>query len=122
LASSEETPEEICCGAENGFSVAFDPLDGSSIVDANFAVGTICGVWPGRGLMGRFGREQCASLIAQYGPRVTIMIGLPATSTVSGEPACLELTMLPHKWLSNYHRHPIPYISVSFITSFFLYK
>ncbi len=44
LASSEENPIEIECGhagTSNGFSVAFDPLDGSSIVDANFAVGTI---------------------------------------------------------------------------------
>lgn len=30
-----------------GYSVAFDPLDGSSIIDTNFAVGTIWGVWPG---------------------------------------------------------------------------
>ncbi len=30
-----------------GFSVAFDPLDDSSIVDTNFTVGTIFGVWPG---------------------------------------------------------------------------
>ena len=42
VASSEENPLEIPCGG-NGFSVAFDPLDGSSIIDANFAVGTIIG-------------------------------------------------------------------------------
>ncbi len=30
-----------------GYSVAFDPLDGSSIIDTNFAVGTIWGIWPG---------------------------------------------------------------------------
>lgn len=41
-----------------GFSVAFDPLDGSSIVDANFAVGTIMGIWPGNGLLNRKGKEQ----------------------------------------------------------------
>ena len=45
-----------------GFSVAFDPLDGSSIVDANFAVGTIMGVWPGNGLLNRKGKEQVNSL------------------------------------------------------------
>jgi fructose-1,6-bisphosphatase len=28
-----------------GFSVVFDPLDGSSIVNTNFTVGTIFGVW-----------------------------------------------------------------------------
>lgn len=45
-ASSEETPTEDPMGGE-GFSVAFDPLDGSSIIDTNFAVGTIFGIWPG---------------------------------------------------------------------------
>jgi sedoheptulose-bisphosphatase len=38
--------------------VAFDPLDGSSIVDTNFAVGTIFGVWPGDKLQGITGRQQ----------------------------------------------------------------
>ena len=42
----------------NSFSVAFDPLDGSSIVDTNFAVGSIVGIWPGQGLLNRTGREQ----------------------------------------------------------------
>jgi hypothetical protein len=42
----------------SGFSVAFDPLDGSSIVDTNFTVGTIFGVWPGDKLKGITGRDQ----------------------------------------------------------------
>lgn len=42
----------------NGFSVAFDPLDGSSIVDTNFSVGTIFGIWPGDKLTGITGRDQ----------------------------------------------------------------
>lgn len=37
-ASSEETPTEDPMGGE-GYSVAFDPLDGSSVIDTNFAVG-----------------------------------------------------------------------------------
>lgn len=45
-ACSEEVPEPVDMGG-SGFSVAFDPLDGSSIVDTNFSVGTIFGVWPG---------------------------------------------------------------------------
>lgn len=40
------------------YSVGFDPLDGSSIIDANFAVGSIFGVWPGDKLLGRTGRQQ----------------------------------------------------------------
>ena len=38
--------------------MAFDPLDGSSIVDTNFSVGTIFGVWPGDKLIGVTGRDQ----------------------------------------------------------------
>jgi fructose-1,6-bisphosphatase len=51
IGSSEETPEEVDLGApadSQGFSVSFDPLDGSSIIDTNFSVGSIFGVWPGR--------------------------------------------------------------------------
>ena len=57
FACSEEVPEPVAMGG-SGFSVAFDPLDGSSIVDTNFTVGTIFGVWPGDKLKGITGREQ----------------------------------------------------------------
>lgn len=39
-ASSEENPTEIELSSNGSFSVAFDPLDGSSIIDTNFSVGT----------------------------------------------------------------------------------
>ena len=39
-ASSEEVPVEKPITAGGKFSVAFDPLDGSSIIDTNFSVGT----------------------------------------------------------------------------------
>ena len=88
VAASEETPEERRLIEEseamnNGghaaaklFSVAFDPLDGSSIVDANFTVGSIFGVWPGKTLKNRCGREQVAAAMAMYGPRVTMAVAL----------------------------------------------
>ena len=60
LACSEEVPEPLELGGK-GFSVAFDPLDGSSIVDTNFSVGTIFGVWPGGKLTGITGRDQAAA-------------------------------------------------------------
>ncbi len=97
MASSEENPTEVNCGG-NGFSVAFDPLDGSSIVDANFSVGTIVGVWPGENLVNRTGREQSLSLVAMYGPRVTIALALNGFTTKSGEPVCIELTMHQFCW------------------------
>lgn len=39
-ASSEENPSEVSLTPGGKFSVAFDPLDGSSIIDTNFSVGT----------------------------------------------------------------------------------
>lgn len=59
-----------------GFSVAFDPLDGSSIVDTNFTVGTIFGVWPGDKLIGVTGREQVAAAMGVLGPRTTYVLAL----------------------------------------------
>jgi fructose-1,6-bisphosphatase len=56
-ACSEEVPEPVDVGGE-GYCVAFDPLDGSSIVDTNFAVGTIFGVWPGDKLKDITGAQQ----------------------------------------------------------------
>ncbi|XP_008775070.1 sedoheptulose-1,7-bisphosphatase, chloroplastic-like [Phoenix dactylifera] len=77
-ACSEEVPELQDMGgpAEGGFSVAFDPLDGSSIVDTNFTVGTIFGVWPGGRLTGVTGRDQVAAAMGIYGPRTTYIMAL----------------------------------------------
>ncbi|CAA7389855.1 unnamed protein product [Spirodela intermedia] len=77
-ACSEEEPElqDMEGPAEGGFSVAFDPLDGSSIVDTNFTVGTIFGVWPGKALTGVTGRDQVAAAMGIYGPRTTYIIAL----------------------------------------------
>jgi len=57
------------------YSVCFDPLDGSSLVDVNLAVGTIVSIYPGKELV-RPGREQIAALFVLYGPRTTMVIGL----------------------------------------------
>lgn len=77
-ACSEEDPELLDMGGpvEGGFSVAFDPLDGSSIVDTNFTVGTIFGVWPGDKLTGVTGRDQVAAAMGIYGPRTTYVLAL----------------------------------------------
>jgi len=74
-ASSEETPTEDALGG-SGYSVAFDPLDGSSIIDTNFAVGTIWGCWPGDKLTGISGRQLKAAGICIYGPRTTITLAV----------------------------------------------
>eukprot|EP00547_Thalassionema_nitzschioides_P003872 CAMPEP_0194199716 /NCGR_PEP_ID=MMETSP0156-20130528/632_1 /TAXON_ID=33649 /ORGANISM="Thalassionema nitzschioides, Strain L26-B" /LENGTH=329 /DNA_ID=CAMNT_0038924651 /DNA_START=14 /DNA_END=1003 /DNA_ORIENTATION=+ len=74
--ASEETPEETNVG--NGiYSLGCDPLDGSSIIDANFSVGSIYGIWPGSKLVGRTGREQVAAAVSLYGPRTVMCIAVP---------------------------------------------
>jgi sedoheptulose-bisphosphatase len=98
VAASEENPVEIDCGGV-GYSVSFDPLDGSSIVDCNFAVGTIAGIFSGNGLLNRVGRDQVASFVAQYGPRVTVALAINGSATASGEALAVELTMFPDRWV-----------------------
>ena len=91
-AASEETPEETDVSPSSikdddgpWYSVGFDPLDGSSIIDANFSVGSIFGIWPGKGLLGRTGREQVSSVVSLYGPRTTLIIALPSKSRSDGQ-------------------------------------
>jgi len=92
-ACSEEVPEVVALGGK-GFSVAFDPLDGSSIVDTNFSVGTIFGVWPGANLTGITGRQQAAAGFAVYGPRTSYVIA------VAGFPGTHEFLLMDDgKWL-----------------------
>lgn len=111
IASSEEDHREVDMGGSGlggtGFSVAFDPLDGSSVVDANFAVGTIVGIWPGRGLLGRTGREQQCAMVCQYGPRVTVALAFNASVTSDGRAVSMELTMHGGCWVVSHARFVI---------------
>ena len=80
--ASEEEPEIKKCNPDGEFTVCWDPLDGSSIVDNNWAVGTMIGVWGSKsgsgddGLIGATGRDQITSLVALYGPRTTVLVAL----------------------------------------------
>ena len=86
-----------------GAQVGFDPLDGSSIVGANFAVGSIFGVWPGSELVGRKGREQAAAAYAVYGPRTVLVIALAAQD--KGAMADEMLGNIIHLPESVHHQH-----------------
>ncbi|PLY03797.1 MAG: fructose-bisphosphatase class I [Desulfuromonas sp.] len=55
------------------YSIAFDPLDGSSLVDVNLAVGTIVSIYEGDNLL-QPGRNQVAALYVLYGPRTTMVV------------------------------------------------
>ncbi|EFJ46302.1 hypothetical protein VOLCADRAFT_62795, partial [Volvox carteri f. nagariensis] len=81
-AGSEEQPE-IRTLSGSGYTVVFDPLDGSSIMGANFAVGTIFGIWPGASPVGRAGRQQAAAAYAVYGPQTILVWAKPRTGASS---------------------------------------
>jgi sedoheptulose-bisphosphatase len=91
--SSEEIPVETtlsqCRAGPGSFSVAFDPVDGSSILSNNFAVGTIFGVWSGNKLVGQSGHSMVCAGCAVYGPRTTLYLA------ITGWPCAVELTLSP---------------------------
>lgn len=72
---SEESNDiiPISPDCEGKYSVAYDPLDGSSLVDVNLAVGTIVSVYKGCEVLQR-GRNQVAALYILYGPRTSLVL------------------------------------------------
>lgn len=73
LLASEERSETVIFNGDK-FSVVYDPLDGSSLIDANFAIGTIIGVFPGTNIEGRTARDMSAAMMAVYGPRTSVVL------------------------------------------------
>jgi fructose-1,6-bisphosphatase I len=72
--ASEEMEEifQVTSNPKGMFSVAYDPLDGSSLVDVNLAVGTIVGIYQGDDLL-QPGRNMVGAMYILYGPRVSLV-------------------------------------------------
>ena len=88
--ASEEEPEIVKCNPKGEYTICWDPLDGSSIVDNNWAVGTIIGVFV-RGVLlscgaGVEGRD---ALSAPY-PTPRRGDGVEATAAIDAIDATLE--------------------------------
>ena len=73
---SEEQDDVIELDSKGLFTVVFDPLDGSSLVDANFSIGSIFGIYEGNDIIGKTPREQKAALYVLYGPRTLLLYSL----------------------------------------------
>lgn len=71
--ASEEHPEPMDMHPHAPFIVVYDPLDGSSLVDANFSIGSIFGVYPASVLLSRTPRAQVGALYVLYGPRTVLV-------------------------------------------------
>ena len=92
------------------YVLCWDPLDGSSIVDNNWAVGTIIGVWDkSTGLIGATGRDQVMSIVTLYGPRTTVFITLDdgVYEFTLGDGSWAGITIYPlvniQKTMENHH-------------------
>ncbi len=72
FASEELDNEERI--SDGGYGVCTDPLDGSSLVDSNLAIGAIVGIYKRGTFVGARGDEQLASLACVFGPRTTFLV------------------------------------------------
>lgn len=73
-AASEEQPEVVeFPDAKANYAVTVDPLDGSSLVQVNLAVGTIIGIFDGGGVM-QPGRNLRAAMYMLYGPMTVLTL------------------------------------------------
>lgn len=70
LASEERSEIIEFKDASGDIGVTLDPLDGSSLIGTNLAVGTIIGIFRGRVLSP--GMEMCAAIYVLYGPLTTL--------------------------------------------------
>ncbi|KAK3985193.1 fructose-1,6-bisphosphatase class 1/Sedoheputulose-1,7-bisphosphatase [Cladorrhinum sp. PSN332] len=113
-ASSEEHPVEVAVhpgtttssssfsssSSEEQYTIAFDPLDGSSIIPSNWTVGTIIGIWGGTTALNQPpATKQVASLLGVYGPRTTAILAVRLPAGSAGGGICLELALSDNKWM-----------------------
>jgi fructose-1,6-bisphosphatase I len=76
-SEEKETTKELHKNGE--YSIAFDPLDGSSLIDTNLAIGTIFGIYESQKFIGQKGKDQACAGYAIYGPRTTLFISFGDT-------------------------------------------
>jgi fructose-1,6-bisphosphatase I len=81
IASEEKSEAQKFVAPRGKFAIAYDPLDGSSLVDANLSIGSIFGIWPGDHFIGRTGEDMVAAVYAVYGPRITLVISIKNLGT-----------------------------------------
>ncbi|KAM0329326.1 hypothetical protein ACHAQA_004631 [Verticillium albo-atrum] len=124
-ASSEEDPVEKSVhpgspapapDAEH-YTIAFDPLDGSSIIAPNWSVGTILGIWDGPTALNQDpATRQVASVLGVYGPRTTAIVALRIPGAA---PTCFEVAIQPAGTAHSLLRKDIRLGSPPFKTRYF---
>ncbi|MBN2251408.1 MAG: fructose-1,6-bisphosphatase [Candidatus Altiarchaeota archaeon] len=73
LASEEEDEVVKFSGAKGNYAVTMDPLDGSSLIQVNLAVGTIVGIYDNGRVM-QPGENMRAAMYILYGPMTVLTL------------------------------------------------
>ncbi|KAK4238644.1 Sedoheptulose-1,7-bisphosphatase, chloroplastic [Achaetomium macrosporum] len=118
-ASSEEDPVERPVKPTTGqYCVVFDPLDGSSIISANWTVGTIVSIWDGPSALGQVpAQRQVAAILGVYGPRTTAIVAVRIPGT-TGRSCCFEVALDDKGWMVKW-RVTRPNLTLSPSSSYF---
>jgi fructose-1,6-bisphosphatase len=78
------------------YTVTFDPIDGGTIIDANYSVASIFGIWRDK-VIGSTGRDLVGAALSIYSSRATILLYNSYSKCVE------ELTLVKrggkYKWL-----------------------
>ncbi|KAG6016628.1 hypothetical protein E4U41_004407 [Claviceps citrina] len=86
------------------YTVAFDPLDGSSIIGPNWTVGTIIGIWHGTTALSQDpSTRQVAAVLGVYGPRTTAVVAIRVPGR---EPLCIQVAPDEHEH-EHEHEHRV---------------
>ena len=77
--------------------MTFDPIDGGTVVDANYSVASIFGIWKSSSVIGSTGRDLVGAALSIYSSRTTILLYNSYSKSVE------ELTLVKRgtktKWL-----------------------
>jgi sedoheptulose-bisphosphatase len=84
-----QAPSPPAPSSQEEYAIAFDPLDGSSIIAPNWTVGTIIGIWDKASALHALPAvRQVAAILGVYGPRTTAIV---AIRVPDADPACFEV-------------------------------
>lgn len=54
--------------------MTFDPIDGTSVIDSNFAIASIFAIWKNKNINGTLGKDLVGAAISIYGSRTTVVL------------------------------------------------
>jgi fructose-1,6-bisphosphatase len=80
------------------YIVTFDPIDGGTVIESNFSVASIFGIWNTKDIIGCTGRELAGAALSIYGSRTSALIYNPFSGSVE-EIGLIKRGKKPSKWV-----------------------